>query len=561
MFPMAVPSGRRQLRRTSLVSACLLFVAVSVNAQERAPTYTHADSLRGSVTSPARTWWDVTYYDLNVRIRPADSTIAGYDRISYKVVSQPREMQIDLQEPLTLDSVVQGGERLVVRRDGNAWFATPKSPQAVGSVQTVTAWYHGAPHVATRPPWDGGFTWAADSLGRPWVVTTDEGIGPSIWWPMKDTWSDETDSARVSLTLPDPLVQIGNGRLREVIPNDDGTTTWVWAVVSPINDYALNVASGHYAHYSEYFQGERGMLTADFYPLDYHLEAAKKQFPQALSMLRCFEHWFGPYPWYEDGYKLIEVPNTGMEHQSAVTYGNWYANGYRGRDASGTGLGMQWDFIIVHESAHEWFANSLTARDHADMWVHESFANYAEALYTECQSGKEAGERYVIGTRRGIRNDRPIVAAYGVHADGSGDMYPKGGNMLHTIRQIVGDDERWRGILRGLNSTFRHQVVTGAQVEAYISRQAGVDLSKVFDQYLRTTMVPTLEYRIRGKALSYRWTNVVPGFDMQVGARLSASGYTVIHPTERWQTATLDLPDPSSFGVDPNYYLQAREAK
>ena len=321
------------------------------------------------------------------------------------------------------------------------------------------------------------------------------------------------------------------------------------------------MAAGHYAHYTEYYQGERGTLTADFCPLDYHLEAAKKQFPQALSMLRCFEHWFGPYPWYEDGYKLIEVPNTGMEHQSAVTYGNRYANGYRGRDGSGTGLGMQWDFIIVHESAHEWFGNNITAKDHADMWVHESFANYAEGLYTECQFGKEAGARYVIGTRRGIRNDRPIVAAYGVNAQGSGDMYPKGGNMLHTIRQIVGDDEKWRGILRGLQSTFRHQTVTGAQVEGYIAHGAGVDLSKVFDQYLRTTMIPTLEYRIQGNTLSYRWTNVVPGFDMQVGVRLSDQGWTVIHPTEAWQTATLRLADASAFAVDPNYYVEAREAR
>jgi aminopeptidase N len=303
------------------------------------------------------------------------------------------------------------------------------------------------------------------------------------------------------------------------------------------------------------------MLTLDFWPLDYHLEAAKRQFPQAKSMLKCFEHWFGPYPWYEDGYKLIEVPNTGMEHQSAVTYGNLFANGYRGRDASGTGLGMEWDFIIVHESAHEWFANNITAKDHADMWVHESFANYAEGLYTECLFGKEAGARYVIGTRRGIHNDRPIIPAYGVNAEGSGDMYPKGGNMLHTIRQIVGDDEKWRGILRGLNRDFRHQTVTGAQVERYISEHAGVDLSRVFEQYLTTTKIPVLEYRIRGKTLRYRWTNVVPGFDMQVGAALSGDGFTVLHPTEAWQTAPLRLADPADFHLDPNYYVEARRAE
>ncbi len=547
------------MRPLALSLAFLLGLSAQASGQVRQRTYTHADSLKGSTTSPARTWWDVTHYDLNVAIHPSDSTIDGYNRISYRVVKPAREMQIDLQRPLVIDSIVQAGRQVTYRRDGNAYFANPTHTQPVNSVQDITIYYHGRPHVAKRPPWDGGFTWARDSLGRPWVVTTDEGIGPSIWWPLKDTWADEADSARVALTLPDPMVQVGNGRLREVIPNGDGTTTWVWAVVNPINDYAINVAAGSYAHYTSYYHGERGMLTADFYPMDYNLAKAKKQFPQALSMLKCFEHWFGPYPWYRDGYKLIEVPNTGMEHQSAVTYGNWYANGYRGRDGSHTGLGLKWDFIIVHESAHEWFANNLTGRDHADMWIHESFANYAENLYTECQFGKEAGARYVIGTRRGIRNDRPIIPQYGVGAEGSGDMYSKGGNMLHTIRQIVNDDEKWRGILRGLNKTFWHQVVTTQQVEDYMSREAGVDLSKVFQEYLTTTMVPTLEYKIQGRTLSYRWTNVVPGFEMPVRATLSDEGFTAIHPTERWQTATLHLKAPSSFKVDPNYYVLTKD--
>ena len=276
-------------------------------------------------------------------------------------------------------------------------------------------------------------------------------------------------------------------------------------------------------------------------------------------MLRCFEYWFGPYPWYEDGYKLVETPHLGMEHQSAVAYGNHYHNGYLGRDLSGTGVGLKWDFIIVHESAHEWFANNITAKDNADMWVHESFANYAENLFTECTQGKEAGAQYVIGTRRLIRNDRPIVGTYGVNAEGSGDMYYKGGNMLHTIRQVVGDDAAWRGILRGLNAEFRHQTVMGAQIEEYISRKSGIDLSKVFDQYLRTTKIPALEYRIQGRKLSYRWADVVPGFDMPIAVTLDASGFTVIRPTEKWQSATLRLTAPADFKVDPNYYVLPRD--
>jgi aminopeptidase N len=494
-----------------------------------------------------------------VAVNPADSTIHGQNTIAYRVLEPSREMQIDLQEPLRVDSIVQEGLSLPFRKDENAHFFTPLSGHPMGSVQALTVYYGGSPRIAPRPPWDGGFTWASDSLGRPWVVTTDEGVGPSVWWPLKDSWNDEPDSVNVAVTVPDPLIHVGNGRLRRVIPNEDGTTTWEWFNSSPINPYAINVNIGNYAHYGEVFQGERGILTLDFWPLDYNLERAKEQFAQTFPMLSCFEHWFGPYPWYEDGFKLIDVPYPGMEHQSAVTYGNGYANGFGGRDASGTGLGMEWDFIIIHESAHEWFANNVTARDRADGWVHEAFANYAEGLYTECLFGKEDGARYTVGVRRGIRNDRPIIPDYEVAAWGSGDMYPKGGNLLHTIRQIVGDDEKWRGILRGLNEVFREQTVRGTEVEAYISREAGIDLTKVFDQYLRTTMIPTLEYRIEGSTLTYRWSQVVPGFDMQVGVTLSDQGYTLIHPTEEWQTAVLELSDPSSFSADQNYYIELRE--
>src|SRR5688500_5953320 len=439
--------------------ALLAVLPPSALAQEPV-AYTRADTLRGDPATPGRAWWDATFYDLHVAIDPSDSTIRGRNAITYRVLGPARELQIDLMVPLEVDSIVQDGKHLAFRRDGNAFFATAASPQRTGEVRTVTVHYGGRPQVAKRPPWEGGFSWTTDSLGRPWIVTTDQGMGASVWWPNKDTQADEPDSQRVALTVPRPLINVSNGRLRSVTPNADGTTTYEWFVVNPINNYAIAVAAGHYAHWSETYQGEGGTLTMDFWPLDYHLDAARRQFVQARTTLQCFEHWFGPYPWYEDGYKLIEVSNNGMEHQSAVAYGNGYANGYRGRDGSGTGLGMQWDFIVVHESAHEWWGNNLTTQDLADMWVHESFANYAENLYTECLFGKEEGARYVIGTRRLIGNEAPIVpAAYGVNAQGSGDMYPKGGNMLHTIRQIVGDDARWRGILRGLNTEFRHRIV------------------------------------------------------------------------------------------------------
>jgi aminopeptidase N len=320
------------------------------------------------------------------------------------------------------------------------------------------------------------------------------------------------------------------------------------------------VNAGRYAHFSDVYRGERGRLTLDFWPIAYHADTARKQFAQVTPMLKCFERWFGPFPWYEDGYKLVETPHLGMEHQSAVAYGNHYLNGYLGRDLSHTGRGLKWDFIIIHESAHEWWGNNISMKDAADMWIHEGFANYAEALYTECQQGKQAGAEYVRGLRENVENDRPIVGAYGVNNEGSGDMYYKGGNMLHTIRQIVNDDAKWRSILRGLQSTFRRQTVTSQQVEDYMSRRAGVNLSKVFAEYLTTTKIPVLEYKIDGRKLSYRWADVVPGFDMPVRLKLSNAGWTTVRPTETWKTATLRLKDPAAFAVDENFYIISRNA-
>ncbi|MDO8665088.1 MAG: M1 family metallopeptidase, partial [Gemmatimonadales bacterium] len=463
--------------------AALLLAPLSPAAAQDTTRFAHADTLRGS-NGPARAWWDATFYDLHVRVNPADSTIRGWNGITYRVLAPPplpaREMQIDLQSPMEVDSMVQNRRRLTWRRDGNAFFVTLTAPQRAGDVKTLTVWYHGTPRVARRPPWDGGYTWTRDSSGGLWVATSNEGLGASVWWPNKDIPADEPDSQRIAITVPDPLVDVSNGRLRSTTHNADSTTTYEWFVTAPINNYNVAVNAGRYAHFSDTLAGEAGRLTLDFWPLAENLDAARRQFQQATPMLRCFEHWFGPYPWYEDGYKLIEAPHLGMEHQSGVAYGNHYQNGYLGRDLSRTGLGLMWDFIIVHESAHEWWGNNISAADHADMWVHESFANYAEGIYTECQQGKSAGAAYIIGSRRGIRNDRPILGTFGVNRAGSGDMYPKGGNMLHTIRAVIDDDARWRGILRGLNQTFRRQTVTGQRVRDYISREAGIDLSKVF---------------------------------------------------------------------------------
>ena len=542
------------MRIQTLLASLALLAAAPARAQE---TFTHADTLRGS-NGPDRAWWDARFYDLHVRVDPADSSVRGWNGITYRVLAPAEEMQLDLQVPLEVDSMVQEGRRLAYRRDGDAFFVTLRAKQRAGDVKTITVWYHGKPRVATNPPWNGGFSWAHDSLGNRWIATTDEGLGASVYWPLKDWLGDEPDSQRIAITVPDPMVDVSNGRLRSTTHNADGTTTFEWFVADPINSYDVAVNAGTYAHFSDTLDGEAGKLSLDFWPLAYHVDAARRQWQQAIPMLKCFEHWFGPYPWYADGYKLVEAPHLGMEHQSAVAYGNHFMNGYLGRDLSRTGLGLTWDYIVVHESAHEWWGNSITMQDQADMWIHEGFAYYAEGLYTECQQGRMAGAAYLIGSRRNIRNDRPIVPAFGVNAEGSGDMYPKGANMLHTIRQIVNDDAKWRGILRGLNATFWHQTVTGKQVEDYMSREAGVDLSKVFAQYLTTTKIPEFEFKVEGGTLSYRWANVVPGFDMPLEVNVPGLGDRLLHPTEAWQTLPVTSPEAAQLEVDENWYVTAR---
>ena len=542
--------------RPATVTIAILVAATPLVAQQR--PFTRADTLRGS-NGPARAWWDAEFYDLHVRVDPADSTIRGWNAITYRVRQPRAEMQIDLQHPLIIDSILQGGRKLQFRRDSNAFFVTVP-PAAASSRGHVAVYYHGKPRPARRAPWDGGFDWKTDSLGIDHIATANQGIGASIWWPNKDYGGDEPDSMRIAITVPEPLVNVSNGRLRSVQRAGDGWNTWEWFVTNPINNYGVSVNAARYAHFGEYYPGENGTLTMDFYPLAIHLDTARVQFKQAVSTVRCFEHWFGAYPFYEDGFKLVETPHLGMEHQSAVAYGNQYKNGYRGRDLSGTGRGEKWDFIIVHETAHEWWANNITAADQADMWIHESFANYAEGLYTECLEGKEAGAEYIIGSRQNISNDRPIIPVFGVNAQGSGDMYPKGGSMLHMLRQILGDDAKWRNILRGANRTFRHQTITGQQLRDYISREAGMDFSKVFQQYLATTMIPRLEYRIGDGGVSHRWTNVVPGFDMPVDVSLSSAPNTFlrIRPTTEWQTTSATAGASDTLSVKRDYYVESR---
>lgn len=525
---------------------------ISVQAQ----TFTEQDTLRGSIT-PERAWWDLNYYHLDIEVKPDEKFITGSNTIRYKVLNEEQILQVDLQPPLKIEKITQDGQTLDFKSKVNAHFVKLEKPQKVGDFNEIVVHYSGNPKEAVRAPWDGGFSWKKDDNGKHFIATSCQGLGASVWWPNKDHMYDEVDSMLISVKVPKDLMNVSNGRLRKIEENTD-TKTYHWFVGSPINNYGVNVNIGDYVHFDEQYAGENGKLDLDYYVLRDDLEKAKDQFTDVPKLMKAFEHWFGPYPFYKDSFKLVQVPYLGMEHQSSVTYGNQYKKGYLGRDLSGTGWGLKFDYIIIHEAGHEWFANNITYKDIADMWVHEGFTTYSEALYVDYHFGKEAGSDYAIGLRGNIKNQSPIIGTYDVNQRGSGDMYPKGANMLHTIRQVIDDDEKWRQILRGLNKDFYHQTVTTQQVENYISEKSGIDLSKVFDQYLRTTDIPIFEYEMQdGNIIKYRWINVIDGFNMPL--RVFVDGEPLwLNPTTEWKTEEAD-PNASTFQVDRNFYVDKKE--
>jgi aminopeptidase N len=533
-----------------------LFISNNAKAQGllqgAAVSFAKQDTLRGSITKE-RLWWDLKQYHLDIKINPSDSTITGSNTIKYKVLQEYNRIQIDLQNPMDIYKVIQDGKTLKYTRDGNAFFIELVAPQTVGKTMELTVFYGGKPKVAVNPPWDGGITWKKDANGKLFIASSCQGLGASVWWPNKDHMYDEVENMLISVNVPGNLVNVSNGRLQSVKELKDGTKTYNWYVSNPINNYGVNINIGDYVSFSEKYQGEKGNLDCTYYVLRDNLAKAKEQFKDVPRMLKAFEHWFGPYPFYEDSYKLVEAPYLGMEHQSSVTYGNGFKNGYLGRDLSGTGWGLKFDFIIIHESGHEWFANNITYKDIADMWIHESFTNYSESLFVEYYYGKEAGYSYVRGIRKNIQNDKPIIGHYDVNNEGSSDMYYKGANMLHTIRQIVNSDEKWRAILRGLNSTFYHQTVNTKQIEDYLTAAAAVDFSKVFNQYLRDTRVPTLEYYFKGSTLGFRWTNCVSGFNMPVKVTLDGKEKW-LKPETTWERETITAENPK-LEIDKNFYV------
>jgi len=491
--------------------------------------FTHSDTLRGS-NGIGRNWWDVQYYDLHVTFDTATKSIHGSNLVFFTITSTPHDsLQLDLQDPMELDSVfITTSDKAIPvsfeKQKNVYWLKYPFRSFRTGLNVSFIAYYHGKPKQAKLPPWEGGFIWTKDSTGKPWIAVACQGLGASSWWPCKDYQGDEPDNGmNVNIIFPDSkenpqdLSIISNGKLIDskfYAGENEWGKSCSWQVKNPINTYDVTFYIGDYIHWKDTVMGEKGVLSLDFYALKYNEERAHKQFEVVKPMIHCFEHWMGPYPFYEDGYKLVEAPYLGMEHQSAVAYGNKYKMGYQGKDRSNTGVGTLFDFIIIHESGHEWFGNNITAKDISDNWIHEGITTYSETLFAECQLGKEKAFEYCRGEWSNIRNDIPVIGQYGVNDAGSSDKYDKGAALMHMIRMIMHNDEKFRLMLRGMNETFYHSTVTTKEIELYINTFSGKDFTPLFDQYLRINNIPIMDYYIKNDVFNYHFSNVLAGFSL-----------------------------------------------
>ena len=544
---------------STLIFAFIFFINTNAQLLEGKPVLTHADTLRGS-EGEFRKNWDVLQYDISVKPDFSAKTIAGICAMKY-YDSGVTKMQIDLQEPMLLDSVKDmDGIKYAFTREKNVFWLQYRDMfskiKTVIGVKTLYFYFHGKPKEAKRAPWDGGWIWKKDKYNNPWMSVACQGLGASVWYPCKDIQSDKPDEGAIlKIIVPDSLVAVGNGRMTNKKILGDGNTKYTWQVKNSINNYCIIPYIGKYVNFGEKYPGLKGNLDMNYWVMDYNLEKAKKQFTDAPKMMKAFEYWFGAYPFYEDGYQLVDAPHLGMEHQSATAYGNGYKMGYAGSDLSGTGIGLLWDFIIIHESGHEWFANNVCTKDIADMWVHEGFTCYSETLFTEYYYGKDSALLYLKGLRKNIENDENIIGPYGVNKEGSGDMYYKGANMLHTIRQMANNDELFRAMLIEINSKYHLKTVTTQEIEDYMSQKLKLNLAGVFNQYLRTTNIPELEYKIEKKKILYKWENAVADLNMPIKIKISGKE-KLITPTNEWQYLKVKKNVVmSEITFDDNYYI------
>ena len=551
------------IRKNLFRVVCIIFLGLNAHQTHAQlgkdqSEFTRKDSLRGMLT-PARTCYDVHFYHLDIKIDPDAQSIEGANTIYFEVLENTDLLQVDLFENMSISSIRLNGEKkLKFDREYDAVFIELSETLQKGSQQYITIEYGGKPIVAKRPPWDGGFIWKKDSVGNPWVAVTCQGTGASLWWPNKDHQSDEPDSMLISVTIPEGLENISNGRLRSVSKARKGWNRYDWFVSYPINNYNVTVNIGKFTHFIDVYVGEDGeKLTLDYYVIPQEIEKAKRQFDQVKPMMDFFHTYFGPYPFIRDGYKLIQSPHLGMEHQSAVAYGNQYLNGYNGIGSSE--VGIKFDFIILHETAHEWWGNNITTNDVADMWVHESFGAYSEGLYVEHTFGYEEAMKYINGKKQNVKNDRPIIGPFDVNMEGSGDMYDKGQLILNTLRHVIDDDALWIEILTGLNTEFRHQSIDGQQVFDYISEKSGMDLNYFFDQYFRYRNLPKLVVRVSKKADSvkayYRWETDVKDFIMPIKVTTAPEIYELIYPTNKFQSIDLIGLEPDDFKIAEDQYF------
>ena len=534
------------------------------HSQEVAQKYvpTKQDTLNGSITKE-RVWWDIQKYEITIKPDFVNKTVVGKNTIKYKVAFKKHSklMQIDLVNPLVIDSVLQNNKKLKFENVGNIWYINVSEKQSSKNNE-LTIFYSGKPTISTKPPWDGGFVWEKDSLNRTMVSVACQYKGASIWFPCKNTMYDEPDKGvSVSIIVPDTLIAVGNGRLKTKQKNNDKTITYNWEVVNPISHYGISFYIGNYINISENYNGRKGNLTLDYWVLDYNKDKAiRHMLPEVKNTLKSLEKWFGPYPFYEDGFKIVDASYIGMEHQSAIAYGGNYVKGTnrKGMDISKTGWGKKTDRTIVHEIAHEWFGNNITAIDIADRWLQEGFAGLAEELVIADLCGKKAGEEFLAGRFRTIENDKPVIGRYGINEDGSQDNYMKGWAVLHTIKTIVNDDEKFLKILNELNKKFYHKVVTSKQIESFINEKSGMNFDVIFDQYLRETQQPIFEYKIKDDKLEYRFTNCISNFKMPIKTNWTET--KTIIPTTNWQTIEINkvtITEP--FKIDLNFYLGTKQ--
>jgi aminopeptidase N len=494
----------------------VLFDNISIFAQ---PIFNRADTLRGTL-SELRSCYDVKHYDLFLRIDTATQSIKGRNIISFTATADFQHMQVDLFRNMVVAKITFENQPVSFTREFDALLL--KLPRSInkGEKSQLEIEYFGTPRIAKNPPWDGGFTWTTSENNQPWIAVSCQGIGASLWWPCKDHLTDEPDSMDIQCQVPPGLVCISNGQDRGITYDEQGIKTFNWHVSYPINNYNVSINVGDYIHMHDVYQDESGdTLSLDYYVIRGNEKKATKHFTQVKPMLACYEKFLGKYPFPKDGYALVQTPYLGMEHQGAIAYGNKFRTGYLGSDRSGQQL--DFDYIIIHETGHEWWGNSVTAGDIADMWIHESFCTYSEAIYVECMHGYDTAMTYVNALKNTVQNNTSIMGIYGVNHEGHYDMYVKGMLFLNTLRHVVNNDELWWSTIKTMSDTvFKHSITNYDLVVDLFEKSTKMELKPIFDQYVKRSALPVLEYSAKKQrhstTLRMRWITPVENFRMPI---------------------------------------------